>query len=225
MSSDIWNAIPKRLPVGRQRVDLHEREPAQGSAGHARGLEEPSRFLPYVLQVRLDLDGSPVRPVLLQLSRRQPHGGLGERADEPGVAYARELRESLGEEVVARGRGDLAPVSGDGGRHAPPGLGPVHDVVVYERRRVQHLDGGGGGKEMPPVRLTHPGAEDQQQRPQTLAPRGQSLEGRRDELCRRPLADRDEEALDLVYGVEGALGQRGAEVTSVRRIARRRGGA
>src|SRR5919112_4969481 len=60
----------ERLAVAGERVYLNDREPAERSAGHARGLEEARGLLPYVLQVRLDVDRRPVRPELRELPRR-----------------------------------------------------------------------------------------------------------------------------------------------------------
>src|SRR5215217_192775 len=93
---------PERLPVGRQRVYLPEREPAQGAACHAGRLEEPRCLLPYVLEVSLDLDRRPARPVLLELPRGESFRSLGECAHQPRVPYLRKPRESLGEEMVPR---------------------------------------------------------------------------------------------------------------------------
>src|SRR5215218_292757 len=59
----------QRLAVAGERVYLHEREPAERSAGHARGLEEAGSLLPDVLQVRLDFDRRPVRAVLFEFPR------------------------------------------------------------------------------------------------------------------------------------------------------------
>src|SRR5215210_5861495 len=129
----------QRLAVAGQSVDLHEREPAERSTGHARDLEEAGGLLSYVLQVRLAIARDPVRAVLLQLAGRESDRGFRKRADEPGVTDPRQLRESLGEEVVSRGRRDLTPVPSDGGRRATPALGPVHDVVVDQGGGVKNL--------------------------------------------------------------------------------------
>jgi hypothetical protein len=61
------------LPVGRQRVDLREREPAQGPPGHARHPEEPGGLLPYVLQGKPRPRRSAPLPCTAQISRREPH--------------------------------------------------------------------------------------------------------------------------------------------------------
>src|SRR5215208_7410311 len=90
-------SYPERLPVGRQRVYLPEREPAKGAASHARGFEQTRRLLPYVLQVRLDVHGRPVRPVLLELSGREALGSLGEGAHQPWITCLCQLGEGLRE--------------------------------------------------------------------------------------------------------------------------------
>src|SRR5919107_1639577 len=149
----------QRLTVAGQSVDLHERETAERSTGHARGLEEACGLLSYVLQVRLDIDRGPVRAVLLQLASRKSDRGLREGADEPGVPDPRQLRESLGKEVVSRGRRDLTPVPRDGGRCATPALGPVHDVVVYQGGGVKNLYDGRGPEQILPLRLPHARAQ------------------------------------------------------------------
>src|ERR671912_344586 len=143
------------LAVTRQGVYLHEREPTQGRAGHACDLKKTRGLLPYMFQIRLDLDVGTVRAELLQFPGSEPHGGHGEGAHEPGVPDPGQLGESLGEEEVPRGGGDLTPVLGDRGRSATPALGPVHDVVVDQGRRVQHLDGGGRLQKIISLRLAH----------------------------------------------------------------------
>src|SRR5215211_189842 len=145
----------QRLAVAGQSVDLHEREPAERSTGHAGGLEEAGGLLPYVLQVRLDIDCGPVRAVLLQLTGRETYRGFREGADKPGITDPRQLRESLGEEVVSRGRRDLTSVARDGGRRATPALGPVHDVVVDQGGGVKNLYDGRGPEQILPSRFPH----------------------------------------------------------------------
>src|ERR687898_982417 len=158
------------LAVAGERVYLYEREPAKRSTGHARGLEETRCFLPYMLQVRLDVDRHPVRAVLPEFPRGESHRGLGEGADEPRVPDPRKLRESFGEEVVSCGRRELTPVRGDGGRHAAPALGPVHDVVVDQGGRVEYLYGGGRPEQVFLPGLPHACAQHQKQRPETFPP-------------------------------------------------------
>ena len=123
-----------------------------------------------MLQVRLDFDGGPVRPELLQLPCCEPHRGLGEGAHKPRVPDPRQLRESLGEQVVSRGSRDLPPVPGHGGRHAAPTLGPVHDVVVDQGGRVENLYGGRRPKQVLLPGLPHARAQHQEQRPETFPP-------------------------------------------------------
>src|SRR5215207_2167279 len=147
------------LSVAGQSVDLYEREPAERSAGHARGLEKACGLLSYVLQVRLDIDRSPVRAVLLQLASRESDRGFREGADKPGVPDPRQLRESLGEEVVSRSRRDLTPVPRNSGRRATPALGPVHDVVVDQGGGVKNFYDGRGPEQILPLRLPHARAQ------------------------------------------------------------------
>src|SRR5215213_7935302 len=158
------------LAVAGERVYLHEREPAQCSAGHARGLEETRGLFPYVFQVCLDFDPSPVRAVLLEFPRRPPNRGICEGTHKPRVPDPSQLRESLGEQVVPGGRRDLTPVSGGGGRLATPTLGPVHDIVVDQGGRVEYLYGGRRPEQVLLSRLPHACAQHQEQRPQTLPP-------------------------------------------------------
>src|SRR5918994_51753 len=54
----------KSLSVAGEHIYLHEREPAKRSAGHARSLEQACGLLPYVLQVRLDVDRRPEQDLL-----------------------------------------------------------------------------------------------------------------------------------------------------------------
>src|SRR5829696_6593134 len=161
----------KGLSVAGERVYLHEREPAKCSAGNARSLKQACGLLPYVLQVRLDVDRRPVRAaVLLQFPHCEPHRGLGEGADEPRVPDPRKLRERFGEEVVSCGRRELTPVRGDGGRHAAPALGPVHDIIVDQGGRVEYLYGGRRPEQVLLPGLPHVCAQYQKQRPETFPP-------------------------------------------------------
>src|SRR5215212_9613551 len=158
----------QRLAVAGERVYLHEREPAERSAGHARGLEEAGGLLPYVLQVRLDFDRRAVRAVLFEFPRCESDRSLSEGADEPRVTDPRQLRESLGEEVVSRGCRDLTPVACYSGRRAAPALGPVHDVVVDQGGSVEDLYGRSRPEQVLPPRLPHACAQYQEQRPEAL---------------------------------------------------------
>src|SRR5215217_2594854 len=137
------------MAVAGERVYLHEREPAERSAGHARGLEEAGGLLPYVLQVRLDFDRRAVRAVLFEFPRC-------------------ESDRSLCEEVVSRGCRDLTPVACYSGRRAAPALGPVHDVVVDQGGSVEDLYGRSRPEQVLPPRLPHACAQYQEQRPEAL---------------------------------------------------------
>src|SRR5215211_452516 len=173
------------LAVAGERVYLHEREPAQCSTGHTRGLEETRGLFPYVFQVRLNIDRRPVCAVLPEFPRGESRRGLGEGPDEPRVSDSRQLRKSLGEQVVSRGRRDFTPVSGDGGLHPAPTLSPVHNIVVDQGGRVEHLYGGSRPEQVRGGTPCHP----------------------------------DEQTLDLVDDLEGALGQCGMKPASLRRLA------
>src|SRR5919107_2936255 len=158
------------LAVAGEPVYLHEREPAKRSTGHARGPEETRGLFPYVFQVRLDVDRRPVRSVLSEFSRGESHRGLGEGPDEPRVPDSRQLRESLGEQVVSRGSRDLTPVPGDGGRCAAPTVGPIHDIVVDQGGRVEYLYGRRRPEQVLLPGLPHACAQHQEQRPETFPP-------------------------------------------------------
>jgi hypothetical protein len=95
---------------------------------------------------------------------------------------------------------------------------------VDERRRVQYLDGGHGPEEIPPLGLAHPRAQHQKQRPETLPPRRQGAERRLDERRRGPLSHPGEKSLDLVYGLESPLMQRGTQAMSTLGLTSFRGG-
>ncbi len=195
---------------------MPQREATEGPACDARRPEEPGGLFADVVHVGLDLHGSAVGPVLLQLAGSKPLGGLRESPDQPRVTDPRQLRERFREEIIARSNGDLPPIPGNGRRLTPAALGLVHYVVVDQGRRVQDLYGGRSHKQVVPIRLAHPGAQYQEQRPEPLATGCQSLHCRLDESIRSPLRNTREQVLDLFYGLEGPVRQAILQLRSVR---------
>src|SRR5436305_5281590 len=118
-------------------------EPAVAAAAEqARRLEQLPRLERAALEVTLDARFGVVRlRALERLAPRERERRARQDADRGVVAGARQLRERAGEEVVAgrprRGRPVARPRCGA----AAAVLGPVDQVVVDERRRVDELDG------------------------------------------------------------------------------------
>jgi hypothetical protein len=123
----------------------------------------------------------------------------------------RELGERAREEQVARRGGRAAPGARHDRRHAAAQSGGVEDVVVDERRAVDELDGGRRAHE--PLAVAVAGGEEDEQRAQALAARGDRragvlAKGRTvvgGELAQAPL-DAREQARHVVAGGADDLG-------------------
>ncbi len=132
----------------------------------AGGLEELAGLEGAALEIALDRRlGIVGLGALKRLAAREGERRPGEEADGPRVARRRELGEGPGEEVVAggaRGAGAVAGPCGDASAAVP---GAVDQVVVYERRGVNELDGRAGGE----GRLAGRRRQEDEQRTQPLA--------------------------------------------------------
>ncbi len=176
MSSAIWNAIPSLSPNGPS--------PCAPPSRHAASKSFPvlsAQPIDHLLGRRV----GPARlPPLHRLAADERETRVGEHAHEPRVAGLRELREGAGEQVVAGSAGGGRPVRRPDGTVPAAQLGPVDQVVVDERRQVHELDGGARRH-----RRRRPGrrGEEDEQRPQPLAARGERLaaDGARDAVVPR----------------------------------------
>jgi hypothetical protein len=148
------------------------------AAEPARGLEELACLQARPPQVVVHASVGPERlPPLERLAAGEGESGVGQDLDLGNGARRRELRERPGEQVVAGGRGDPAPV-----RHPDRGLassqvGAIEHVVVDQRGHVDKLDGGAGAHTRVGGATRRARAQVGQYGPQTLPTRPEALGG------------------------------------------------
>ena len=144
----------------------------------ARRAEEPGGLQVTAAQVALARGLQLPRVLALQQFALHERGRrVREHPHRLDRAAARELRERAREQQVAGRRGDRAPGGGHDRRPPAPQDRGVQHVVVHERRRVHQLDRDRRAQRGVATGRIRPGGDEDQQRPQPLAARGDRRAG------------------------------------------------